>query len=546
MAKVYPSGWRELNAIPDVTRELETLEFLGQQLSDSYSIYHVVHWTRIQQHNYSVFGEIDFVVVSPTGRLLFIEQKTGFLEETADGLKKRYYDKTKDIAFQMSRNSENLQLRLKSYCKDEKIFSDSILYCPDYLVVNKGSAGIPDERIVDKSRKDRLVKIIKDILPDGEFDVIKNSKLHNFLTDVLEIVPDVNIIIGEANTLYTKLSGGLAHWAQSLEFTPFRLRVIGTAGSGKTQLAVNVYRKSILLGRRPLYVCYNRPLADHIAKIIPEGGDVATYHQFADRLAKKNGVLIDYTLDKPFAQMENFMNSFVPSSTELYDDLIIDEGQDMNQVWANNLMKMVKPEGNAWWLEDPMQNLYGREPVELPNWVTIRSQSNYRTPRNILHELNSILGLKKPIESISPISGHSVDVIFYSETESLVEKTIQAIDMAITMGYKPQHIALLTYRGRENSALAPYTQLGRYTLHAPQSKYDADGNLIYSDGEIEIDSVHRFKGRAAPCVILTEIDFNTLDENAQKRIFVGATRATMRLIMVMSRNSKDVMLKHHS
>ncbi len=546
MAKVYPSGWRELNAIPDVTRELETLEFLGQQLSDSYSIYHGVHWTRIQEHNYSVFGEIDFVVVSPTGRLLFIEQKTGFLEETADGLKKRYYDKTKDIAFQMSRNSENLQLRLKSYYKDEKIFSDSILYCPDYLVVNKGSAGIPDERIVDKSRKDRLVKIIKDILPDGEFDVIKNSKLHNFLTDVLEIVPDVNIIIGEANTLYTKLSGGLAHWAQSLEFTPFRLRVIGTAGSGKTQLAVNVYRKSILLGRRPLYVCYNRPLADHIAKIIPEGGDVATYHQFADRLAKKNGVLIDYTLDKPFAQMENFMNSFVPSSTELYDDLIIDEGQDMNQVWANNLMKMVKPEGNAWWLEDPMQNLYGREPVELPNWVTIRSQSNYRTPRNILHELNSILGLKKPIESISPIAGHSVDVIFYSETESLVEKTIQAIDMAITMGYKPQHIALLTYRGRENSALAPYTQLGKYTLHAPQSKYDSEGNLIYSEGEIEIDSVHRFKGRAAPCVILTEIDFNTLDENAQKRIFVGATRATMRLIMVMSRNSKDVMLKHHS
>ncbi len=100
----------------------------------------------------------------------------------------------------------------------------------------------------------------------------------------------------------------------------------------------------------------------------------------------------------------------------------------------------------------------------------------------------------------------------------------------------------MSYRGRENSALAPYTQLGKYTLHAPQSKYDQDGNLVYSEGEIEIDSVHRFKGRAAPCVILTEIDFNALDENAQKRIFVGATRATMRLIMVMSRKSKDVML----
>jgi superfamily I DNA/RNA helicase len=273
---------------------------------------------------------------------------------------------------------------------------------------------------------------------------------------------------------------------------------------------------------------------------------VATYHQLADRLAKKNGVVMEYTLDKPFVQMENFMNSFVPASTDLYDDLIIDEGQDMNQVWANNLMKMLKPDGCAWWLEDPMQNLYGREPVKLPNWVTIHSQSNYRTPRNILRELNSILGLEKPIESISPIEGHSVDVIFYSENESLVEKTIQAIDMAITMGFKAQNIAILSYRGRENSALAPYTQLGEYTLHAPQSKYDQFGNLIYSEGEIEIDSVHRFKGRASACVILTEIDFNALDDNAQKRIFVGATRATMRLIMVMSRKSKDVMLSYIS
>jgi hypothetical protein len=53
-----------------------------------------------------------------------------------------------------------------------------------------------------------------------------------------------------------------------------------------------------------------------------------------------------------------------------------------------------------------------------------------------------------------------------------------------------------------------------------------------------IDSVLRFKGRAAPRVVLTEIDFDTLDESALRRIFVGATRATMKLTLVVSEAAK--------
>ena len=42
---------------------------------------------------------------------------------------------------------------------------------------------------------------------------------------------------------------------------------------------------------------------------------------------------------------------------------------------------------------------------------------------------------------------------------------------------------------------------------------------------------------------LTEIDFENFDESAKRRIFVGVTRATMTLIMIMSRRSKDIILK---
>ena len=88
MAKVFPDGWRELTATGSAERELQTLAQLAAGLDDSYSVYHGVHWTRVDRGNTAIYGEIDFVIVGPTGKLLLIEQKTGLLNETPGGLTK--------------------------------------------------------------------------------------------------------------------------------------------------------------------------------------------------------------------------------------------------------------------------------------------------------------------------------------------------------------------------------------------------------------------------------------------------------------------------
>ncbi|PLX72543.1 MAG: nuclease, partial [Azoarcus sp.] len=63
----------------------------------------------------------------------------------------------------------------------------------------------------------------------------------------------------------------------------------------------------------------------------------------------------------------------------------------------------------------------------------------------------------------------------------------------------------------------------------------------YSEGELLIDSVYRFKGQSAPCVIFTEIDFEALDELTMRKLFVGATRATMKVIFVASERAAAVL-----
>lgn len=541
MAIIYPDGWKELVATGAAARELETLALLDESLPDEYRVYHGVHWTRIQ-HSHQLWGEIDFAILSPSGKLLLIEQKSGFLTETPEGLVKTYANKTKPVAFQMGRTIDGLRTRLNNYCKGKKVTLESLLYCPDYTVKDMGSAGIDPERIVDTSRRAHLCRIIQSLLPlEHPADPIADQ-LHAFLSDTLNLAPDANAFVSQAHTLYTRLSGGLAEWARKIECEPFRLRIIGTAGSGKTQLALSVFRDAVAAGRRPLFVCYNRPLADHFVQISPNGGMVATYHQLCDRIYRSQGRIPDFSKPGTFSEIESFMSEFQPNEDWLFDELIIDEGQDFKTEWKDNLLKLLRPVGKAWWLEDPMQKLYPRPDVELPGWTTLRSDTNYRTPRDILDNLSQLIPLPRPIESGSPLRESDMDIITYSDTTGLIEQTKRAITQCISLGYKRDMIAVVTFRGREHSALSSYDKLGPFELRHFTGGYDLLGNPIFTEGDILVESIYRFKGQAAPCVVLTEVDFEEMDELTIRKMFVGATRATMKLILVVSEKTANILL----
>ena len=541
MAKVVPEGWRELSATGAAQRELETLGMLADGLSDDYTIYHGLHWTRVDK-GYALVGEIDFAIVSPAGKMLLIEQKCGFLKETPEGLCKMYSGKEKSVPFQIGRSMDGLHKRLGKSCPDAQFHLDSLLYCPDYAVIDPGSAGIDPARIVDAPRRDKLVSVVGNILPIGETPHPAIDKLHRFLSDELNLVPDVQAIAGQARTLYTRISGGLTTWARQIECDPFRLRVIGTAGSGKTQLALAVFRDALAAGRRPIYVCYNRPLADHVSRITPNGGEVATYHQLADRIMRERNKAPDFTQPGAFGTLESFMDTFKPEGRWSFDEVIVDEGQDFKESWKDNLLRMLLPGGRAWWMEDPMQNLYGRPPVSLSDWVTIRSETNYRSPQDVLEHLNRFLPGNVRVSAGSPLSGSDVEIVTYDGSTDLIAQTKRAITTALGAGFKRDMMAIVTYRGREHSALTPYDTLGTFPLRAFTGEYDLFGNPVFTSGDILIDSIYRFKGQSAPCIIFTEIDFEALDDLVLRKLFVGMTRATMKLILVVSEKAASALI----
>ncbi len=541
MSFIHPTGWKELAVTGAAAREIETLSYLERRLEDApYRIYHGVHWTNVE-NGFSAYGEIDFIIVAPSGRVLLIEQKSGLLNETPEGLVKNYEGKPRKVRNHITRSIQGLTERFGG-----EMSIDYVLYCPDYIVRDPHLASIDPRHIVDASRKDALAAVIREILPvtDGkpseQFD-----KVTKFLGNTLSLRPDPSAMIGNASQMVTRLSGGLAIWARRLEFAPFRLRVVGTAGSGKTQLALAEYAAALDAGLRPLYVCYNRPLADHIEGLVPTGGRVATFHMLSDAFLRAQGHTPDYSAPDVWSDIERKMASADLPETWQYDVLIVDEGQDFSVAWRDILLRMLKQGGRAIWLEDPNQNLYDREMVPLPGWVKLHSDTNYRSPRQIVDMLASIGAVQPPVEAGSPFKGADIDELVFKDgdTEAMLAQTRHAVTLCLGAGFARHDIAIASFRGRERSAILGLDKLGDvHTLKSFTGQYDLFGDPVYREGGLLAESVYRFKGQSAPAIIFTEIDFKEIDELVLRKLFVGMTRARLKLVMVLSERAQQQLL----
>jgi hypothetical protein len=541
MAHLHPTGWQEMSATGAAAREIETLAYLNATLAESpYHIYHGVHWTNVEK-GYSAFDQVDFVIVAPNGRVLLIEQIAGFLNETPDGLVKQYAGKPRRVAQHIMRSIRVLTERFGS-----ELSIDYVLYCPDYLVRDPHLAGLDPRHIIDASNKHLLAQMVRDILPVGDAPAdAQFDKVTRFLGNMLSLRPDPSAMIGNAARMVARLSGGLATWAHRLEFAPFRLRVMGTAGSGKTQLALSEYAAAIEAGLCPLYVCYNRPLADHIQTLVPDGGRVTSFHMLSDAFARERGNTPNYAAPDVWEKIEAEMTvSPLPANWQ-YDVLIVDEGQDFSSAWRDILLRMLRPEGRAIWLEDPNQNLYGKESVPLPGWVTLHSDTNYRSPRQIVELLATIGATDTPVEAGSPFKGADIEELVYpqGDTEAMLAQTRRAVTLCLGAGFTREDIAIASFRGREKSAILHLDQLSDvHTLKSFTGEYDLFGNPQYRDGGLLAESVYRFKGQSAPAIIFTEIDFEEMDQLVLRKLFVGMTRARLKLVLVLSERAEQQLL----
>jgi hypothetical protein len=560
MARLVPSDFDSASSQTDRHGpEARTLLRLRDGLSDRYTVYHGVHWARADQAG-SVYGEIDFIVANPAGRLLAIEQKDTQIVATGVDLFARYCAPSlarigmptspeKSVTTQVNRNLNALRSQFARRYPGRSLDIDHLLYLPSARLQGVLPSSVDPARVVDGDRDSELLTVIEHLLeglPIGWSDdrLEDLPRIENFLSQRVGASPHIGLLGRSAREVTTGLSGGLSMWASRLDMDPWRLRVKGTAGSGKTQLALQALQQAHELKQAALFVCFNRPLADAMKRLAPDPASVVTFHELARlALAQAGRPAVDFNQPDAFAALARGFIEISPLLADTFQTLVIDEGQDFEQAWADSLIRMARGDARLLWLEDPEQSLYDRPAVELPGWVNLVSPVNYRSPRLLVEFINWLSLTDEPVDAGSAVVGFDPRWHVYGDSEEATSATEQAIHDLRGEGYAPENIAVLSLRGLASSPLAGTkgpARLSGLTVRR-QAGYDGVGAAIWTEGELLVDTVFRFKGRAADAVVITEVDFEEFTTRERRRLFVALTRARLHAVLVTSERAADTL-----
>ena len=242
--------------------KLDLLETLERGLSAAYTLFHSVEWARAsgerEQH-----GEIDIIVVNQGGDVLLTEVKSGGVEFRADGIFKTYADRSKNVTTQVGLQCGAMRSRLQDAGLSVQL--RHLLVLPGVRVQSETVQWLR-ERIVDIAG---IVSRVMQVLGSGSGDGKTCERVLAFFENRLRVEPDVSAQAGRLQQTTTRLSAGLATCVARIDAPSGVIRVVGTAGSGKTQLALRLLRDAAAGGRKAADLCFNRALADHMAKVAP-------------------------------------------------------------------------------------------------------------------------------------------------------------------------------------------------------------------------------------------------------------------------------------
>lgn len=540
MAQIHPSFPVHAPLNSGEYRERDVLIQLADGLPTGFDIFHNLPWSTVwggEQH----IGELDIVVVSPEGHLVVLEVKAGDLQVEGGLLVKHYaHGSKKVVSDQVQRQHSALLHRLKALSL-EKLRIDSLLVLPDYHVQSE-CLSYTRERIIDASQFDQLCHRVRSIFSFAPVNDAYRKRVIDFLSNRFDVLPDVASHIGQLQQATTQLASGLATWVPHISH-PSRTYVIeATAGSGKTQLALALLKKAASVKQRGGYLCFNRPLADHLARLAPSSAEVTNFHQLCRDVYESQGHTADFSQATMLSIIEDHFLKVSGLLTPKWDLLIIDESQDFEHVWASSLLSLLKDDGHLYVMGDANQQLYKRDSFSADDAVLIQCTDNFRSPRRIVDLINQLELTPKHIQARSVFAGDLPHFNTYAEGQVNSMTALNARLQALwANGFTPEQVVVLTWGGINSSQALKQEVLGGEPTQRFTGQYDKAGNPIWTEGRLKVESLYRFKGQSAPAIVLCEIDIEKLTERDKRKLFVGLTRAQMQVDLILSERAAHVL-----
>ena len=376
----------------------------------------------------------------------------------------------------------------------------------------------------------------RDVVPPGRrgVDVIREVFARSF-----EVPPLVSSRLVEQETrrlVLTKEQMGVLDFVRSHR----RVAVCGGAGTGKTVLALEKARRLANEGFQTLLTCYNRQLADHLARLCAgtTNLEVMSFHQLChrqiERANRESGrdLLAEAKVTYPGKNLYDvhFPNALAYSLDILptrYEAIICDEGQDFREeFWVPLELLLADYDRSPLYVfYDDNQNIYVRAttfPIQGEPFSLTRNCRN-TTP------IHAAAYTRYRGVPVSPPENEGDEVQFdRAPSRAAQAGRIQAriVDLIARQGVSPGDIAVLIVDALRKADF--YAALRRLPLPKPAS-WREEG--VRNDRSVSMDTVSRFKGLEAPVVFLWGIDSINW-ERCDELLYVGMSRAKSLLVVV--------------
>lgn len=322
-----------------------------------------------------------------------------------------------------------------------------------------------------------------------------------------------------------------------------RALIRGCAGSGKTFLALEKAERLAAEGRSVLLTCYNEPLGRFLDTHSGDGVTAVHFHGLCERLLADNGLPLPTGEPDPQTYFNTALPAAVADALERiptrYDALIVDEGQDFDLLWLmvlEGLLAEPRAEQPLFVFVDEHQDIYGRAgaAAQLIAEPPFFLHQNLRTTRAI-HDLAARFHPDPGSLSCAGPPGRPPEVAVYRDERDLLDRARRTLHRLLVDEEVPtRELAILTPRAQGRTAFTYGDTLGRFTLveHRPAT-----------DTEVQVSTLHRFKGLERQVILLVEVDPRT-GGDLDRLLYVGLSRAQGHLVVLCSQNlPADVLAK---
>lgn len=490
------------------------------------------------------FGEADFLVADPNKGLLIVEVKGGKIRKE----KGTWYTYARALKPPPFKQAHRFRTLLLEVFKEKHIQEPGIgvaLCLPDTSFSDQPTQADLKDLVVGKNDLPYMDKILPGLMEKiPEFGKTRGGwikAIHEMWCE--SWVPEMNLLTRVKAEVEKRME------LDKQQFTTLcsvidndRVLVQGGAGTGKTILARELAKKEAEEGKRVLLLSFTLALGSSLASEFSEPDvTVNSIGKFAVNLLWDRGKDIKERYAPDFWEnitLEAALEG-LPSEDKLWDTVIVDEGQDMEEYDWTLIQECVREDKRIWVFLDPAQAFWEERKIPeslMKEFVKYNLRKPYRCPPGIQALADGYAGKEADRDCVREAVEDGIVSIIRCEEKGVHERVGEAVNELLDEGFEENEIAVLSLRGmgfEEN--IMHKGELGGHAV-----KKATDGG---AENHIICESFLRFKGLERPAVVVTDLRYVVEKYKVRMNIAVSRAVSVLRIVGTEEEIEKDEILR---